>query len=247
MNTIKKSFVLHLDSLDVLDDLTSEQKAQLFDAIRDYHLGKEVNLSGLMKAVFTPFKNQFNRDLEKYKSVSERNRANGKKGGRPNKAEKQKDKENPKKPKKPTGLIQNPLEPKKPDSDNDSDNDNDSEKDNEKDIEILNHVQIDKFQFLEIWNKARVHFKVAKESNANMFPYQSINDLKDLTEVYNKEDFQKALTGLMKQKGSFAKGFKSNIKHFLQPDHFERYLDAYNNKNFTLYDSEEKQGTKISL
>ena len=108
-------------------------------------------------------------------------------------------------------------------------------------------TKIDKFQFLELWNRSREHFKVSKKSNANMFPYQSINDLRDLTEIYTKEDFKTALKGLMKQQGGISKGLKSNIKHFLQPDHFERYLDAYNNKNFSLYDKEEEKGTKISL
>ncbi len=106
----KKSFVLHLDSLDVLDELTIEQKGQLIDAIRAYHCDKEYELSGLMKAVFIPFKNQFNRDDEKYKNICDRNRKNGSKGGRPEK------------PKKPSGLIKNPKQPKKPDSDSDSDN-----------------------------------------------------------------------------------------------------------------------------
>lgn len=63
---MRKSFILYLDSLEVLDDLTIEQKAMLFDAIRNFNLGKEVQLSGLMKAIFTPFKNQFERDDLKY-------------------------------------------------------------------------------------------------------------------------------------------------------------------------------------
>lgn len=113
----KKSFVIYLDSLDILDELSTEQKADLFDAIRDYQSGKEVVLKGLMKAVFIPFQNQFKRDLDKYNKIVERNRQNGRKGGRPEK------------PKKPSGLNGNPVEPKKADNDNDSDNDNDNESD----------------------------------------------------------------------------------------------------------------------
>lgn len=111
----KKSFVIHLDSLDVIDEFTFEQKAALLDAIRDYHLGNEIKLTGLMKAVFVPFKNQFDRDRNKYDKIVERNRKNGSKGGRPEK------------PKKPNGLNGIPIEPRKADSDSDSDSENESE------------------------------------------------------------------------------------------------------------------------
>lgn len=108
----KKSFILYVDHLEVLDDLTNEEAAQLFRAIRDYQLGNEVKLTGLMRAIFTPFKNQFERDEEKYQKIVNRNRENGSKGGRPNK------------PNKPNGFSNNPSEPKKADNDNDNVNDN---------------------------------------------------------------------------------------------------------------------------
>lgn len=116
---MKKSFILHLDSLEVLDVLTPEQTKELFLAFRDYHLGNEIKLNGLMKAVFTPFRNQFDRDSEKYEIIVERNKINGCKGGRPKK---------PKEPKKPTGLSGNPDKPKKADNDNDNDNDSKNDK-----------------------------------------------------------------------------------------------------------------------
>jgi hypothetical protein len=114
----KKSFILHLDSLNVLDDLDNNQIAELFIAMRDYNLGKEVKLSGLMKAVFTSFKNQFDRDLDKYNAIVERNKINGQKGGRP------------KKQNNPLGFLEtqrNPEKPKKADSDNDNDSVNGSD------------------------------------------------------------------------------------------------------------------------
>lgn len=75
----KKSFVLYLDSLEILDDLTGDQTKELLIAIRDYNSGKEVQLSGLMKAVFNPFKNSFDRDLEKYNSKCAKNSENARK------------------------------------------------------------------------------------------------------------------------------------------------------------------------
>jgi len=106
---MRKSFILHMDSLTVVEELTIEQKAELFQAIIDYQNGKEIVLSGLMKAIFIPFKNQFERDNDKYSAIVERNKANGAKGGRG---------KNPKKPKEtqknPLGYLKTHKNPKKP-------------------------------------------------------------------------------------------------------------------------------------
>ena len=104
---MKKSFKLFLDSLDVLDELTDEQSGQLFKAIRAYEVDGSEILTGLMKAIFTPFKNNIDRAKSEYDAVCERNKANGLKGGRPN-------------PNKPTGLKSNPNNPDK-DKDKDKD------------------------------------------------------------------------------------------------------------------------------
>jgi hypothetical protein len=110
---MKTGFILHLDSLSVLDELTNEQAGILFKAIRDYNLGKEPELDFAMRMAFIPFKNQFERDLEKYNNTCERNRNNGSKGGRP---------------KKPTETQETQVvfeKPKKADNKNDNKNDND--------------------------------------------------------------------------------------------------------------------------
>lgn len=82
---MKTGFILHLDSLSVLDELTNEQAGILFKAIRDYNSGKEPELDFAMRMAFIPFKNQFERDLKTYNNTCERNRNNGAKGGRPKK------------------------------------------------------------------------------------------------------------------------------------------------------------------
>ena len=118
----RKSFILHIDTLDVLDELTDEQAAMLFRAIRDYQKGKEVNLSGLMKAVFVPFKNKMDAEREKYEKACERNKANGLRGGRPIKIETQKTQNNP------LGFSETEPNPKNPDTDTDTDTDTDRKK-----------------------------------------------------------------------------------------------------------------------
>lgn len=109
---MKKSFLIHLDSLNVLDELSNEQSGILFKAIKDYHNGLNPKLDFGMRMAFLPFENQFKRDAESYDKTCERNKENGKKGGRP---------------KKPTITEKTHMvisKPKKADSDNDSDSDN---------------------------------------------------------------------------------------------------------------------------
>jgi len=77
----RKSFLLHIDSLDVLDDLTDEQAGSLFKSIKAYHSGEDPELKGLIKIAFSPFKNQFLRDEEKYEATCKARAISGSKGG----------------------------------------------------------------------------------------------------------------------------------------------------------------------
>lgn len=114
---MRKSFILHLDSLEILKDLTDDQAGKLLKACYDYNTGIEPELDMLMKMVFLPFRNQFIRDLDKYQETCDRNKLNGSKGGRPTKTQ------------KTHSVSKNPLGAKKAysDSDNKSDNKKDSE------------------------------------------------------------------------------------------------------------------------
>ena len=87
----RKSFLLYLDTLDVIQELTDAQIGKLFRAIVSYQHGLddpdnreyEELLSGdsLLKIAFTPFKSQFDRDFLKYKEVCEKRVNAGRKGG----------------------------------------------------------------------------------------------------------------------------------------------------------------------
>lgn len=123
---MKKSFILHIDSLGILDELTDEQSGQLFKEIYNYHnpeKPKETQITQVVKLAFYPFKSQFERDLQTYGNVVKRNTSNGKLGGRPKKI-------NPEKPRK---------------ADSDSVSDNDSVNDNENKKEIILQSVIDYF------------------------------------------------------------------------------------------------------
>ena len=79
---MKASFILHKDSLCVLEDLTNEQRGELFYAIYCYQIGQEIELSSIIKIAFSQFKNQFIRDEEKFIKTVEARKQAGSKGGK---------------------------------------------------------------------------------------------------------------------------------------------------------------------
>jgi len=74
---MKKSFLVYLDSLEVLNVLTDEQAGKLFKAIRCVQLGIECDTDPFITIALAPFIQQFKRDDDKYMMIVERNRANG--------------------------------------------------------------------------------------------------------------------------------------------------------------------------
>jgi hypothetical protein len=117
----RRSFLLHIDSLDVLDELSNEQAGILLKAMRDYHNDEEMQLDALTKIVFSPFKNQFNRDSLKYQTTCERRANAGSMGGKQKVA-------NASKPKQKVSKLADNDNVSKNDNVNDSDSDNDSKK-----------------------------------------------------------------------------------------------------------------------
>jgi len=79
---MKPSFILHKDSLCVLEDLTNEQRGELFYAIYCYQIDKKIELKSIIKIAFSQFKNQFVRDEEKFIKTVEARKQAGSKGGK---------------------------------------------------------------------------------------------------------------------------------------------------------------------
>ena len=79
----RKSFIIHKDSIEILDKLTDEQAGKLFKAIKFYQKNQEIpKLDLTLDLVFTPFLNQFIRDDEFYKKTCEARKEAGSKGGK---------------------------------------------------------------------------------------------------------------------------------------------------------------------
>lgn len=87
--TTKKGFILYHDISLIFQELTDEQAGQLIKYIVNYSISKTqlnptepTGLSGLLNAISRPFINHIDWDFQRYQKVCEKNRNNGKKGGR---------------------------------------------------------------------------------------------------------------------------------------------------------------------
>jgi len=78
----RKSFLLYKDSLDVLSEMSDEQAGKLFKSIYFYQSDIDYDADEITKLLFIQFKNQFERDNEKYKETCERRAIAGSKGGK---------------------------------------------------------------------------------------------------------------------------------------------------------------------
>ena len=108
----KKSFVLYADLIHTVKKMPMGKRGELLTIILEYV--NDLNPSTddiIVDLVFEPIKRQMKRDLKSYEERAIRSRENGKLGGRPKKTQ-----TNLYEPKKPSGFIENPDEPRKPDT-----------------------------------------------------------------------------------------------------------------------------------
>ena len=104
----KKSFILYTDLIHTVSKLPDENAGKLFKIILEYVNDLNPTVDDLIvDVVFEPIKQQLKRDLQKYSTYIDKQKANGLKGGRP-------------KTQKTQAFI---LKPKKADSVNDNVND----------------------------------------------------------------------------------------------------------------------------
>jgi len=173
---MRKSFVLHNDSLCILDDLNDEQRGQLFYAIYKYQLGEELELSPIIKIAFSQFKNQFQRDNEKYENTCKRRAEAGSKGGKQKVANASKSKQ------KVANVAEN---------DSKSDNDNVSDSDSVSNIiEHLNFIAGTKFKAGIVKTKSLIRARLNEGYTIEDFQQVHINKY---AEWHNDEKMQKFL------------------------------------------------------
>lgn len=165
----KKSFLLHLDSLVILESMSDEQAGKFIKILYQFHVNNEIpDLDFAMTMAVTPFINQFKRDIKKYEDTCNRNKINGLKGGR---------KKNPLEPtrtQKTQSVKKNPLAPY-----NDSDSDNKNENKNDSDSNVNAQIYLDYFNLI---------FETKYKSLSTIK-----NNLEKCLEVYSMDEIKEAI------------------------------------------------------
>jgi len=216
----KKSFVFYTEYREHLEMLPPEQIGELMLALIDYQETGEVPdlpKGSALAMCFSFIKKRMDKDNTKYEEKCERNRSNGKKGGRPtNQMVISETEENPN---KPNGFSENqtviseteknPTEPRK--ADNDSEYDNDNEYDNDCDNEEYIHTP-EKIC-------ANAHTKKAVKSHKKPDPVV-YSDVPELDEAIH--EFIKFRKGMKKPMSDRAVTLMMNKLETLSHDKYEQ-------------------------
>ena len=85
----KKSFIAYCEWIEVFEELSDEDAGKLIKHIFKYVNDQDPKADNpLVKLAFIPIKQHLKRDLKKYETYIEKQRANGSKGGRPKETQK---------------------------------------------------------------------------------------------------------------------------------------------------------------
>jgi hypothetical protein len=79
----KKKIIVYSDWIGTFESLSDEEAGKLIKHFFRYVNDLNPTSDRLTELLFTPIKQTLKRDLEKWEVIQERNRENGKKGGRP--------------------------------------------------------------------------------------------------------------------------------------------------------------------
>lgn len=216
----KKSFVFYTEYREHLEMLPPEQIGELMLALIDYQETGEVPdlpKGSALAMCFSFIKKRMDKDNIKYEEKCERNKENGKKGGRPAKEPVIEETDN--NPKKPNGFSENrtvieetdnnPTEPRKADNDNeyDSDNEYDNDCDNEEYIHTPEKIC------------ANAHTKKAVKSHKKPDPVV-YSDVPELDEAIH--EFIKFRKGMKKPMSDRAVTLMMNKLETLSHDKYEQ-------------------------
>tara|TARA_R100001460_G_scaffold34942_1_gene67622 strand:- start:772 stop:1347 length:576 start_codon:yes stop_codon:yes gene_type:complete len=84
----KRSFILYMDQRGIFDKLNDEQAGKLIKHIYSYCADEDPEAEFIIDIAFEGIKQSLKRDLKKYNVYIDKQRENGRKGGRPKKTQK---------------------------------------------------------------------------------------------------------------------------------------------------------------
>ena len=203
----KKSFIAYSDWQETFEELSDEEAGKLVKHLFNYVNDKNPEASDkLTKMCFIPIKQSLKRDLVKYDNYIDKQRVNGKKGGRP--------KKNPTLSEETQPFLE---KPKKADSVNDSVSVNESDTNKQK-------TKKEKIEGFLKWFNSQKKVHTGTLGKFKMLTKTDENNLFKLLKVYNHKDFKEAIPKMYAS--NWAKENQMfTPTHFLRNDNFNKYLN----------------------
>lgn len=188
----KQTFIFYRDWSDVISNFDTDVQLEIYQSIVEYAFnGSIIEMQPTTKIAFGFIKPQIDRDTEKYNAIVERNRENGKFGGRP------------KKPNKPNGLFGNP---KNLDNDNDNDNVNENENDLKELTPDFSKKEIELNSVFEIISKDKDWIKTIGINNQLKSENSVLNHLRNFrTKLENEGVTEKSISDTKKHFSNWLK------------------------------------------
>lgn len=219
----KNTILVYTDLMEQLEELSLEERGIILTAMIKYQMGEELpKMSKLLKLVFIPIRQSIDRDNDAYERKCEKNRENGKLGGRP-------------KNQTVTSETERFSEkPKKADNDNENDIDNDNGSDSGNDnadiqpLPALTQRELDRI--MDAWNNQKCTLDIKG------FTKKRIKEISFLVNG-NLEKFLDVIKSLNKQQYLIDQADKN------MPTHFDWFLDPENYQSVIEGKYEKKYGT----
>lgn len=219
----KNTILVYTDLMEQLEELSLEERGIILTAMIKYQMGEELpKMSKLLKLVFIPIRQSIDRDNDAYERKCEKNRENGKLGGRP---------------KNQTVTLETERfseKPKKADNDNENDIDNDNGSDSGNDnadiqpLPALTQRELDRI--MDAWNNQKCTLDIKG------FTKKRIKEISFLVNG-NLEKFLDVIKSLNKQQYLIDQADKN------MPTHFDWFLDPENYQSVIEGKYEKKYGT----
>ena len=227
----KNTIIVYTDLMEQLEELSYEERGVILTSMIKYQLGEELpEMSKILKLVFIPIRQSIDRDNAAYVIKCEKNRENGKLGGRP---------KNQTDNNKPNGYNEETEKPKKADNDNDNDNDNDTDTDNDNGIgsECDNEIaqkplpsltSQDLNQIRQLWNSQECTLDIKG------FTEKRIQETENIVGG-NLKGFLQTIASLSKQKyliEQARKDMPTEFDWFIQPENYQNVIEGKYEKKY---------------
>ena len=228
----KKGFILYADQKELFEQLPNDKAGELIKHIFAYVNDEQPKTKDLLiKLAFTPIKQQFKRDLEKWETTKKGRSKAGKASAEARRIKKEQEATN-----------STSVDSVQQSSTNPTVNDNVNVNVNDIYTTYIETPQqintLTEELFLKRWCDARTYYDKLPTNITKLTTFEKI-DFKELLQDYKLKDFEQAMQGMFQQKTYLKTRLRPS--HFLKREHFETYLTCFTTKEKLFEDKKYKK------